>query len=300
MRNVMRAGALAAIVVLALSTAVLAQTADPVAVPTSTVSGTMVGDGGGAYQIWNVTLPAGTDVTFSLNYWPCNAGDAIGIEAWDASGLLGWSSEADACTQEVSWNTDKGGPAEIKVHNYLDGVGTWWSLTSTGVALPGAVAPVAAAPVEPAKAEVKGETVMVAKAADTTTTETKAVETTTAEAAPVVAKAEPATGTIMVDNSVLYGDSGGANQMYDLMVTEGTTYDATMVYASPNGGTWPGVGFKVWGPDGLVAQSMTEEFSSVATASFTAEGNNKYYIQVFNYHGGVPVFYSLEVKPAAQ
>ena len=65
-------------------------------------------------------------------------GDAVGIAVWSPSGQLGASEQKDACTQELAWNTGAGGPAEIKLYNYLAGVGTWWTMTSTGMALPGA------------------------------------------------------------------------------------------------------------------------------------------------------------------
>ena len=279
----MRVGALVLAASLVVSVSALAAEA------TSTASGTMVGDVGGAFQTWNVTLPKETDVTLTLNHWPCNTGDAIGIEVWDPSGLQGMSAQKDACTQELAWKTGAGGPAEIKMYNYLAGVGTWWMMTSTGFALPGGAAPVPmAAAAKPAEAAVMVEAAKPAEAVVVT----EAAQPVVAAPAP-----KPAAGMLSMDNVVLYGDPGGGIQKYDLMVTQGTKYDAKLVFASPNGGTWPGVGFNVWGPDGLVATSDVTE-PGVAEATFTAGGNDKYYVEVYNYHGGVPIFYALDVKPA--
>jgi hypothetical protein len=290
MRILMRAGALVLAASLVVSmTAMAAETPAK-----SEVSGTMVGDVGGAYQTWNVTLPKSTDVTLTLNHWPCNTGDAIGIEVWGPSGNLGMSEQKDACTQELAWNTGAGGPAEVKAFNYLAGVGTWWMLTSTGFTLPGATAP------KPVAEKPAAETAEMAKPAAAAVTTTAAKPAAEAAEKPAVA-AKPATqaapGMLSVNNVVLYGTEGGGIQKYDLMVKKGTTYNAVMDFASPNGGTWPGVGFKVWGPDGLVAESQADE-PGQARATFTAGGDDKYYVEAYNYHSGVPIFYALSVKPA--
>ncbi len=112
------------------------------------------------------------------------------------------------------------------------------------------------------------------------------------EAAPAMA---PAAGSVAVDNAVLYGTEGGGITKYDFVAEAGKTYDVTMTYASPNGGTWPGVGFNVWGLSGLVATGATDGVQS--TASFTADGNDMYTVEVYNYHPGVPIFYALTVAP---
>lgn len=289
MRRLMRVGVLVLVASLVVSMTALAAETEA----KSEVSGTMVGDVGGAFQTWNVTLPKDTDVTLTLNHWPCNTGDAIGLEVWGPAGLMGQSMQKDACTQELAWKTAAGGPAEIKMYNYLAGVGTWWQMMSTGVALPGAMAPMApAAPVAAAEPKADTTTAAAAKPAAETVTAAKPAAETTVAAKPVA----PAAGTLSVDNAVLYGDPGGGIMKYDLMVKKDTPYDATLVFASPNGGTWPGVGFKVWGPDGLVTTGKSGS-PGMVSAKFTPGGDDKYYVEVYNYHGGVPVFYSLDVKP---
>lgn len=278
MRNVIRVGFIVAVSVLLISGTALAQFDTP-----SELSGTMVGDRGGAYQVWNVELPASSDVTLTLSHWPCNTGNAIGVEVWGANGLIGRSRQQDACSQTVSFNTGTGGAAEIKAYNYLSGVGTWWSLSATGMALPGGMAPKPAPAVEPAAAEA------AAPAAEGEMAAAAAPAPAPAPAAPMA----PAAGAVNVDNAVLYGTEGGGIMKYDFMVVGGTTYDATLTYASPNGGNWPGVGFTVWGPTGLVAKGSGGV--GQASASFTAGGNDMYTVEVHNYHPGVPVFYALSV-----
>jgi hypothetical protein len=59
------------------------------------------------------------------------------------------------------------------------------------------------------------------------------------------------------------------------------------------GGTWPGVGFDVWGPGGRVASGKWTSHN-VVEATFTATGNVVYLVQPYNYHHGLTLFYTLE------
>jgi hypothetical protein len=97
------------------------------------------------------------------------------------------------------------------------------------------------------------------------------------------------------------GDIGGAYGTYPIPVIEGNTYTVTMTYGTPSGGMWPGVGFKVWGPDGLVATGAkpSKHDADTKTATFTADTTGTYTVQVYNYHHGLVVFYSLEVEEEA-
>ncbi|RIL09073.1 hypothetical protein DCC79_12050 [bacterium] len=70
-----------------------------------------------------------------------------------------------------------------------------------------------------------------------------------------------------------------------------------MHYGTDMGGTWPAIGFKVWGPNGWVASSHAAG-SGRAEATFTATGDVKYSIQVYNYHHGVTAFYGIEAMAA--
>jgi hypothetical protein len=257
------------------------------------VSGTMVGDHGGAHMTWDLNLPAATDVTITLAHWPCDIGDAVSFDVWSATDHLASSSQATSCTQEASFNTGDGGPAKLIMHNYLHGVGTWYSLSATGIELPGAQAPAPVVASEEAKEAAPAEGVA--------TTAEPVVAAVPAETVPVVvepvAAAAPAAEGVIVDNATVLGDIGGAYGTHVINAEAGKTYKVTMVYGTPVGGTWTGVGFKVWGPEGLVAVGDAPDLHNAneKTATFTAESTGPYTIQVYNYHHGLVLFYSLEV-----
>jgi hypothetical protein len=247
-------------------------------------SGTLVGDHGGAYQTWDVTLPASTDVTLTLMHWPCVTGKAIGLNVWGPSGKLASSWESNACTQKASFNTGSGGSAQIQLFNYLHGVGTWWSLDAEGITLGAAPAPAAAPAVAAA-----------APAADTTMA-AAAPAAAPAAAAPAPAAAPAAASASVMAGGTVFGDSGGAYADHNLTVEEGKMYSVEMTVGLDRGGAWPGVGFDVWGPGGKrIAQGMWTDADTVA-ASFTADGNVVYLIKVHNYHHGLTAWYSLDAK----
>lgn len=263
------------------------------AAATPDASGTLVGDTGGAYQTWNLSLPSNQDVTLTLTHWPCNTGGAIGLNVWGPSGKLAGSSASDACTEMASFNTGDGGSATIQLYNYMHGVGTWWALDAEGISLGAAPA----APAAPAATEAEaatdstaaaGENAMAGESAMTDTTAT--TEAAAAPAAP--AAAAPAAGSLSVGDS-LFGDAGGAYDNYNLTVQEGSSYTVEMTIGTDRGGNWPGVGFDVWGPSGHVARGSWVD-NDTLSATFTANGDVVYLIQPYNYHHGLTLFYSLE------
>jgi len=276
----LKTGVLVLIAMLAASGVALAQGA---------VTGTMVGDPGGAHMTWDLVLPAATDVTLTLDHWPCQTGDAITFSVWGADGPLAMSEEATACSQTAAFNTGAGGPATLKVSNYLAGVGTWYSLMAEGIDLPGA-APMAVEETAAVAAPVEGEMVVKAKAVEAPVA--APVVAAPVVAAPVVAAA--AVPGVIVENATVLGDVGGAYGTHKLTAEEGKTYTVTMVYGTDPGGSWKGVGFKVWGPDGQVAAGEGElHDTTTKTATFTADAAGEYTVQVYNYHPGVVLFYSL-------
>ena len=97
MRMIMRTGLLLVVLTLA--------TFGVVAADSHGISGTWVGDPGGALMTHELDLPADADVTINLDHWPCVTGDAITFEVWSDAGLLAMSHEASACTQSASFNT---------------------------------------------------------------------------------------------------------------------------------------------------------------------------------------------------
>jgi hypothetical protein len=259
----------------------LSTTATAAAQGTGALTGTLVGDSGGAYQTWNVTLPADTKVTLTLSHWPCQTGESVGLNVWGASGLLAHSWESDACTQKAWFNSGSGGMAEIQLFDYLHGVGTWWSLSAEGITLGGS------APAQPAPVAAEAKP---AEAAGTTMSASTAAATTTTAAAPKASSGLLATDTI-------FGDTAGAFDNYNLTVEEGKSYTVRMTVGTDWGGNWPGVGFDVWGPQGHVASGAWTSTNTLE-ATFKATGNVVYLVQPFNYHHGLTLFYTIETVPS--
>jgi hypothetical protein len=296
MRSLLRSGLIVAMLVAALVATVAAQEAAPAAeapMPSGSISGTMVGDRGGAYVTLEVALPADTDVTLKLEHWPCLTGGAVGVNVWTADGWLAQSEEADACTQEASFNTGAGGPASIQVFNYLHGIGTWYSLTAEGITLPGAMpaAPAEVAPAEEAAPVAEAEEAEEAVPAEEAAAAEPAEEAE--EAAEMMPVAPAPAGKVMVEDATLFGNSGGAFASYDLAVMAGKEYEVTMTYGADLGGEWKAVGFNVWCASGWAAQGAKVDMDT-KEATFTADADGTCQIQVYNYYEGLTVFYSLE------
>lgn len=266
----------------------------------STVSGSWMGDFGGSYKSWDVTLPANTDVTLTYAFWPCNNTGAYDLEVWSAEGMMGSGTQAGACSKELTWNTGAGGPATIRLSNYFGSSPSNWSLTSTGMALADGMAPAMMSEKTMAPAAMMAPAMMA-------TTETMAADTAmmapdkgmmaddksmmadhamSPAMAPAMAPASGMAGT-------LFGDGSGAIATYDMPVMEGKTYSLTMAGGMDVGGNWPGVGFNVWGPVGLVASSHSA-FGMAHSTTFTAPSTGPYVIQVYNYHPGRTLFYAFE------
>lgn len=299
MRTLLRA----ALLVLVLGVAVVSGVA---AQEQPALEGTIVGDRGGAMMNYDVELPADTDITITIDHWPCMTGRAIGIKVWTPDGLLAQSTESSPCTQEVSFNSGEGGPAQVQFYNYLHGVGTYYSISSEGMELPGA-APVAEEPAEEeameeeaAEEEMAEEEAMEEEADEEEMAEEEPAEGEMAEEEAMEEPEEPeVTGTVSAEDD-LVGNSGGAFNQYDLAVTEGTEYEVVMTYGAHGGGEhWNGVGFNVWGPGGTwVAQGKQVSWNQMK-ATFTADGDVVYLIQVYNYNHGLAISYGLEAGPTS-
>lgn len=305
-----RASALALLIAGMAAGAANAQTAttssDTMGSPAG-VSGTFVGSPGGTWSTWTVDLPSGKDVTLKLAHWPCNSGGAVGFDVWGATEQLASSSQADACTQHAMFATGNGGKAEIKAYNYLPGVPVWYTLTADGMTLPGATAPAATTTTTTTTTDATtAEKAMVADKAMATTTDASTAEKamvadkamTTTTAAKPAAAAMVAADVLNAQNQTLLGNGGGAANRHDLMVKEGQDYTVKLNYGTDVGGTWPGIGFKVWGPNGWVADCHSTGLG-MCEATFTSTGDVKYTVEVFNYHPGVTAFYGLNSSNSA-
>jgi hypothetical protein len=257
-----------------------------------------VGDTGGAYQTWTTNAPANTDVTITVNHWPCNTGSSVGVNVWGPTGKLASSWAKDACTQEAKYNTGAGGATEVQLYNYNHGVGTWWSLMAEGLAIGGPAAPAApaAAAADTASTTMDSATTTAATTSTTTMAATDMAATTTATTTTAAPAAPAGAGTLSVGGSV-FGNGGGAYVDHNLTVEEGKKYHVTMTVSPDAGGKWNGVGFNVWGPSGHIAMGSYTS-SNTIEADFTADGNVVYLIQPYNYHHGLNVWYALEAMPA--
>ncbi len=258
----------------------------------STVTGSMTGDRGGAHVTWAVDLPADTDASLRLAFWPCGNAAAFELEVWAPDRMLGKASQSGPCEKLLTWNTGDGGPVTIRFSNYLHGVGTNYSVTAEGFSLPGASAPAAMADAA-TTADDAAATTTDATTADATAADAPMADTTAATMA-ADDSATPVVGASAASGGTLFGNSGGAFATHDMPVTEGTTYTLEMSRGLDVGGNWPAVGFHVWGPNGLVASSKASH-DSPASATFTAAMDGTYTVQMYNYHHGHTMFYALHV-----
>jgi len=275
----------------------------------SLVQGSMVGDRGGAEQTWPISLPADTDASVTLAFWPCLDPNAFQLDVLGPDGVLGTASQAGPCSRTLAWNTGEGGDVTLRMYNYLHNVPTNYSISATGFDLPGGAAPAmdAADTDEEAGDSTAADGEM--ESADTAETDTAAdadVAEVDADAAEsdgdeVAADTEDAGGDADSASGAvgtLLGNAGGAFATVDLPVKAGATYNLEMSRGLDVGGNWPAVGFKVWGPNGLVARS-TFSYGSPAAASFTAAADDVYTVQIYNYHHGRTLFYALSVEEVA-
>ena len=244
------------------------------------VDGSMVGDRGGAYETWEVTLPEDTDVTLTLTHYPCTNNDAISLDVWSPSAMLADSNKIGACTEVAHFNTGSGGSATIRLNNYLHNVGTWYNLQAEGISLPGAAAAPAEEPAMDDEAATESDMDEAAET-DAATAETAADDMTTDMTTETEAAEAPA--DVAGSGGALFGGPAGAFATHALAVTEGTEYTLTLDYSVDGGGNWSGVGFDVWGPSGLVASSNDVDFNT-ESATFTAEMDGTYIVNVYNYH----------------
>ena len=272
----------------------------------STVSGSMNGDFGGAHMSWDVDLPADTDAELRLAYWPCLNPDAVQLEVWGADSMLGSAGWSSPCEKTLAWNTGDGGAASIRFSNYLQGVGTNYSVSAEGFSLPGGDAP-AAMMAEETMADDSDEAMMADDAGDevmaddaTMADEGEEAMAEEGDGEMMVAEAAADDTVMMADdgsgdsaaNGTLVGNAGGAFATHALPVTSGTTYNLEMTRGMDVGGNWPAVGFHVWGSNGLVASSSMS-YGSNAKATFTADMDGEYTVQMYNYHHGRTMFYAL-------
>lgn len=293
-----------------LTTVLLLSVAGNAAADGHMVTGSGAGNLGGAQMQWNTTLPANTDASMTIGFWPCINPGAIQLDVYGASGLAGSAGQDGPCTKSLSWNTGEGGDVLVQFTNYLHGVGTHWTITTEGFSLGEGAGMMAetddammaddGAEAMADDAEMADDAAMADEAmADEAMAEEDGEEMMAeGDGEMMAAAAEMAPKAAMVGEQemagTLVGDIGGAFTTYDMPVSAGQTYNLRMTRGMGVGGNWPGVGFKVWGTNGLVTRSMAT-YGDPATATFTADADGTYQVQVYNYHHGQTLFYAFDM-----
>ncbi len=269
------------------------------------MTGSGTGNVGGAHQQWNATLPANTDAELGITFWPCINPHAIDLEVYDASGLAGAAMQTGPCSKSLSWNTGAGGDVMIQMANYLHGIGTHWTITAEGFSL-GEGSAMMAASMDDGMMADSDDAMMADDDAAMADDDAMMAEDDGEEAMMADDDAMMAEGTsdamapkvaMMGDDAMagtLVGDVGGSFFTYDMPVTAGETYTLRMTNGLGVGGNWNGVGFKVWGPNGLVATSTTMH-GAPDSVTFTADMDGTYQVQVYNYHHGETLYYAFDM-----
>ena len=233
----------------------------------SAVSGTVVGDAGGAVVEWAVDLPPTTNVTLALGHYPCNTDRAVYIEVYGPEGKLATSQEDDACTENAAFNTVGGGPGTIKLFNYIEGVAVSYTLTADGIVLP---AGEEAGPVSPDSGDQEAATTEI-----------------------------PSDGSDATDT--LLGNSGGAKILYPRTDVVAEPQEVRLTYTmSGGGGSWPGVGINVWAEDGALLATSEASGANEHTLQFTPTSMMNLTIEVFNYNPGQTMEFVIQGLPGGQ
>lgn len=247
---------------------------------TSTSYGTLVGNSGGAHMEWSAASQPNTNARVSVTYSPCIDPDAISLVVYSSDGQTTTAYRDGHCKQTATWNSGESTSATIKLSNYLHGVATNYAIETTGLVVAGADA-VSDTETDAAMAEADAEAENAAAAAEQEAA-TEAVKSTLA--------ANASTGTVA-------GDSGGAFASYEVELTGGQMYAGAMAYQMDVGGSWPGVGFTIYGPDGWSMSGKHDMHRNGVTASFTAPADGTYKVQIYNYHPGRLMYYWVSGLP---
>lgn len=252
---------------------------------TSTVNGTILGDRGGSHIEWTVDVPANTDAMVSVEYAPCAPPNSVALTVYSSDGQVTRAFQAGHCRKTAYWNTGSSETATVKLSYYEHGNVLYYVINTEGIQL---------TPVVPMADEEMAEDEM----ADEEMAEEEMAEEPAEEMAEEeMAEEEPVTAVdaMSVEGTVL-GTTGGGHVKYDVMLTGGQRYGGLMTYTMDAGGVWPAVGFMVWGPDGVVAQSSSMH-GGPAMVDFVAPVTGQYTIDVYNYHPGRTMMFTITGMP---
>ena len=115
------------------------------------------------------------------------------------------------------------------------------------------------------------------------------------EAPPVTQPVTPA--PVPVEAQSLVGAAGGAHHDYTVTYPAETEVMVSMSYWPSDPSYATGIGFNIWSNGHRVAEGERTEFGNILEATFVAEANAEYVIQVFNYIDGRSISYELTTSP---
>ena len=250
----------------------------------SAVNGTIVGDRGGTHTEWTAEVPANTDVHLSVEYSPCGDASAIALMVYSNDGQVTKAVPDGHCRKTAKWNTAGSNMATIKLSNYLHGIALYYVMASKGFAVTDATLVSTTGEVKAAVEAAEGEAAAEADA-EMAAKEAAVVETLKANAA---------------EGSVL-GTKGGGHSKYEVDLEAGGTHAVLMHYMMDVGGTWPAVGFQIWGPDGsVVATGKHRQHGPYVGATFVPAMAGTYTVDVYNYHPGHTMGYTITGMPVPE
>jgi len=234
------------------------------------VRGTLQGDPGGAFALYDIAYPGG-DAKLEVELW-FRPGDALvatafGFSVYGTDGFQGKGEpNADGLPQlEFSYAAADPGALTVQVYNYNETVNVSYGLTARGIA----AAPAAsAAPAVPA----------VAPAAPAAAVETSGPA--------------PFPGTV---SGALVGNAGGGISLHAVDYT-GDGFDTTvkLTYWPADPSIGDAVGMNIYSPSGaLVAVGQPTENAGERAAAFSSNQAGRYVVQVYNYIEGMEVGYTL-------
>jgi hypothetical protein len=224
-----------------------------------TVSGTLVGNSGGAFNKYILQYPGdGRPVTIQMTYSPSHPNSAygIGFQVWGPNAQLlgeGAPVEGQPTVLSLTLTSDTPGDYVVSVQNYYPGFQMSYTLQAEGLQ-------------QPPAAPNAGLTA----------------------SAPI-----PLAGA---SQGVLAGNQAGSFNYYDLHTDGNESIWISMTYQPNLSIIAPAVGFNVYQGSHLVAKGIIlDQDPSTRVVSLVAQNPADYVVQVYNYAPSVELNYQLQI-----
>jgi hypothetical protein len=227
------------------------------------ISSTLVGNPAGAFSVYKIAYPGGTDVDITLTYQPSDpvTSSAFGFNVYGDGGYQGQGvANGELGALKLNYRADDPSTLLVQVYNYLDGAPVAYQLVTSG--LPEATSAPAAALAQPDAAQ------------------------------PAAA---PATATNQPLNGSTTGNPGGGIQLHQIAYPgDGETTTLTLTFSPDDPSYSPAIGFKVYDPMGnLVAEGQAIEAPAMRTATIATAVAGPYTVQIYDYVEGLTIAYTL-------